>query len=148
MSDAASSPQLVKFIARLVHADTGQPLTDAGYSVRFFDHDLFKDDALGTSALSDKGVAEVICSTASWQTGVLGKLFQRLKEQKPDVFLEVRDASGRVVYVSPIKSVDPLAPDEVTGRVNTTIDLGTYAFRHGEGLMPPEQKYGLGGPMI
>lgn len=127
-------PQLIKFIARLVDAATGAPVANAAYRVRFFDRDLFKDDPLGEAVLSKDGAAEIICSTASWQTGVLGKVFQRLRERTPDVYIEVVEGS-EVLFRSQVKTVeDPLTPDEVTKRVNLTIDLGEYRFRKGDGL--------------
>ncbi|MBX3378490.1 MAG: hypothetical protein KF805_00220 [Phycisphaeraceae bacterium] len=138
----STSPQLIKIVARFVRADSGAPLTGPGYRVRFYDFDLIRDDRLGESGLSPDGVAEVICSAADYQGGILARLFDRLKEKKPDLFVEVVE-SDRAVFRSPIQwNVDPLKVDEVTGRINPTVDLGTYQFREGEGIT--DEPWGLG----
>lgn len=143
------SVQLVKLIARFVRADTGSPLTGDTYRVRFYDFDLLKEDALGESRLSPEGVAEAICDASQYQTGLLGRLFDRLKEKKPDIFVEVRGEGGVAIYRSAIQwNLDPFKPDEVTGRTNPTIDLGTYQFRHGEGINDQPWRDGIHRPMM
>ena len=129
---------LIKFIAHIVHEDTGKPLAGNGYTVRFFDFDLLKDDALGESGLSAEGVAQIVCEASQFQTGLLGRLFSRLREQKPDIYIEVVGDDGARLYRSAVRwNVDPLKPDEVTGRVNPTLDLGVFHFRVGKGLAEP-----------
>lgn len=143
------APQLIKLIARFVRADTGSPLTGDAYRVRFYDFDLLKEDALGESRLSEDGVAEVICDASQYQTGLLGRLFERLKEKKPDIFVEVRGEGGVAIYRSAIQwNLDPFKADDVTGRTNPTIDLGTYQFRHGEGINDQPWGHGIHGPMV
>lgn len=135
-------PEIVKLIARVVHADTGRPLAEPTYRVRFFDRDLLGDDRLGESGLTGEGVAEVVCSAADYQTGLLGRLCHRLREQKPDIYVEIVDGAGTAMYRSTVRwNVDPARIDEVTGSARRTIDLGTYRFRKGEGLM---DSYGRG----
>ncbi len=127
--------QLIKFIAHIVHEETGEPLDGTGLTARFYDRDLFKDDALGRAPISKTGVAEIVCSADQYQTGLLGKLFSRLKEKKPDIYIEVIDGSGEAIYRSTVRwDVDPLKADEVTGRVNPTVDLGTFHYRKGKGI--------------
>lgn len=143
------SLQLVKLIAHFVRADTGSPLTHDTYRVRFYDFDLLKEDALGESSLSAEGVTEVICDADQYQTGLLGRLFERLKEKKPDIFVEVRGEGGMAIYRSAIQwNLDPFKADEVTGRINPTIDLGTYRFRPGEGIDDQPGGYGIHRPMM
>jgi len=128
--------QLVKFVARFVDAETGKPAFGRGWRAKLWDKDLVADDPLGEAVIGETGVVEIVCSSADFQSGLLGRLFDRLKEKKPDVYAEVMEESGRVVYRSPVRwSVDPLRVDEVTGRASPTVDLGTYKVREGEGLM-------------
>ncbi len=143
------APQLIKLIARFVRADTGNPLTGDTYRVRFYDLDLLKDDALGEARLSTEGVAEIICDASQYQTGLLGRLFERLREKKPDIFVEVRRHDGVAIYRSPIQwNLDPFKTDSVTGRTNPTLDLGTYQFRHGDGINDQSWGHNLHGPMV
>lgn len=138
----SESLQLIKINARFVHAESGAPLTGDAFRVRFYDFDLFRNDRLGEAILSPDGRAEIICSAAHYQGGVLARLFDRLKEKKPDLFVEVVDGD-RPVFRSPIQwNIDPLKVNEVTGRVNPTIDLGTFQYREGEGVN--DEPWGLG----
>lgn len=140
--------QLIKFVARIIHEETNEPLDGTGLTARFYDRDLFKDDPLGHAAISSDGVTEILCSADQYQTGLLGKLFSRLKEKKPDIYIEVADGKGEVLYRSAVRwDVDPLKVDEVTGRVNPTIDLGMFKYRKGKGFNDPGQGFEISGVM-
>lgn len=141
------TPKLIKLIARFVHADTGLPLTGPGLRARFYDADALTSDFLGQSALSHDGVAEVIFNADDFQTGLLGKIFDRFKERKPDIYCEIADKNGDAIFRSTVQwNVDPLHVDEVTRSTNPTLDLGTYRFRRGQGLIPPGPMAGIPRP--
>lgn len=137
------SIEQVKVVAKFEHADTGAPLADQDLRVRFYDADLLSDDYLGESRLDDQGRAEVTFEAAKFQTGVLGKLWDRLKEQKPDIFCEVVDHDGQPIYRSSVRwNVDPGKAAQFA-----SVDLGTYAFRKGAGLTQPMFYGGLNRPL-
>lgn len=129
------SIQIIKLIARFVHADSGQPVVGPDIRVRFYDRDLLKDDVLGEAVLSNQGVAEVLCSSGSFQSGVLGRLFERLKEKKPDIYCELLGPDGAPIFRSAVRwDLDVGGVNPVTQVANPTIDLGTYRFRRGDGI--------------
>lgn len=146
----STMPAFLKLIARLVHADTGEPVTDPLLRVRFYDLDVLASDRLGESRLSPEGVAEVVCSEASFQDGLLGRVFERLREKKPDVYLEVVDAAGLPVYRSAVQwNIDPARRNEVTGQTDRTVDLGEFRYRRGEGVLEALNDRPMGrGPMM
>ncbi len=130
-----TTPSLIKLVARFVHADSGQPLNDPSFHVRFFDHDALKDDYLGESVLSSNGVAEIIIHPASFRSGLIGAFFARLAEHRPDVYCTVVDGAGKALYRTSVQwDVDVTRIDETTKRPRPTVDLGTFKYRRGEGL--------------
>ena len=142
-------PMLIKLIARFIHKDTGQPVDDPGYRVQFYDHDVVKDDFLGESGLRSDGVAEIIFDGETFQTGLLGKIFERLKEQKPDVYCQIVDIEDKSIFRSTIRwDVDVTQFDEVTKRPRSTVDLGTFEFLVGDGLQDPYHYSGILRPML
>jgi hypothetical protein len=141
------SIQIVKLIARFVHADSGRPVTGPDVRVRFFDRDVLRDDLLGEAVLNSEGVAEVLCSAGSYQSGVLGRVFERLRERKPDIYCELLDAEGRPIFRTPVRwDLDVARVNPVTQVASPTVDLGTYQFRRGEGLDSADTFAGLRPP--
>lgn len=137
------SIEQMKVIAKFEHVDTGAPLTDQDLRVRFYDADLMSDDYLGESRLDEHGCTEVTFEASKFQSGVLGKLWDRLKEQKPDIFCEVIDRDGQAIYRSSVRwNVDPGSAAKFAA-----VDLGTYAFSKGAGLSQPMFYGGLNRPL-
>ncbi|MDX2132239.1 MAG: hypothetical protein SFY69_09315 [Planctomycetota bacterium] len=126
--------QILKFIARFVRDDTGAPLSDPALRVRFLDRDLLRDDLLGESALSADGVAQVLCTSSAFRSGLTGEVAASLGEDKPDLYCEVREGDTPV-FRTPVAWNTPVAEiDPVTKTASTTVDLGTFRFRRGEGF--------------
>jgi protocatechuate 3,4-dioxygenase beta subunit len=67
----------------------GKPL--AGYGVTLYDKDFFFDDRLGMTTTDDTGFY-----TLSYKT----KNFRDLVESNPDIYVQVMDTEGAVVYTS------------------------------------------------
>lgn len=141
------SVQIVKLIARFVHADSGRPVAGPDVRVRFFDRDVLRDDLLGEAVLNSDGVAEVLCSAGSYQSGVLGRVFERLRERKPDIYCELLDANGHPIFRTPVQwDLDVARVSPVTQVASPTVDLGTYQFRRGGGLDSADTSAGLRPP--
>ncbi len=128
------SEHIIKITARFVHAESGDPLTGDGLKVRFLDRDALKDDLLGESPLSADGRAEVLTTTSSFRSGLMGSLGSALGESKPDVYCEVLEGESAIYRTCVAWNIDPEAVDPVTKRINRVIDLGTFKFRRGDGL--------------
>ena len=74
---------------RVCEAETGRPLV--GLRVCAYDLDLLKDDSLG-EAVSD--------ADGSFQIRFTERAFQELPGERPDLYLRIFDASGRVELAS------------------------------------------------
>lgn len=144
-----STPQIIKLIARFVHKGTSQPVSDPALRVRFFDQDAFKDDFLGEATLSSDGVAEIIFDSSAFQSGVLGRIFERLKEKRPDVYCQIVDKDRVPIFRTAVQwDVDVTQFNEVTKRSRPTVDLGTFEFKAGEGVLDPFYYSGIHRPMM
>lgn len=128
---------LLKLSARFVHADTGAPLSGPTLRVRFMDKDAIKDDLLGESALDAAGRAEIVTTSSDFRSGVMGLLGGLVSERKPDVYCEVTEL-GTPIFRTQVKwNLDPAQRDAITKQASNMIDLGTFAFKRGEGLTTP-----------
>lgn len=92
----------------------GKPL--AGYAVTLYDKDFFFDDRLGMTTTDDMGFY-----TLSYQT----KNFRDLIESNPDIYVQVMDTEGEVVYTSKgeirfeagrVETIDAVVGRDATGR--------------------------------
>jgi hypothetical protein len=140
----------MRVVARFRDVALDQPLTDKTLRVRFFDADLLKDDFLGETRLDEQGRAEVTFDAAAFEAGLLSRFWDRMKERKPDIYAEVVDPDGTAIYRSEIRwdASPQQAKPGAAGEQVPTINVGTYAFRRGEGLASPVY-YGIEGrPMF
>jgi hypothetical protein len=114
--------QLIRVWARFVRQSDGQPLTGSQYTARLYDQDLFFDDKMGEARLGADGRAEFTCELAD-AAGLADLL-----ETKPDLYVVLYENGREVFRSSPVKDVDFLQRDPVTGEQNRlTQDLGTFA---------------------
>jgi len=91
----------------------GNPLS--GYLVTVADKDIFRDDVSGTTTTDANGRY-----TLSYRT----EDFRDVLESKPDIYLKVKDPSGKTVYTSKqiwfeagrVETIDVIVGKDVTGR--------------------------------
>jgi len=115
--------QLVRVVARIVHEDTGQPLTESGLVARLYDADPISDDFLAEAPVVD-GRVELTFDLAraeSWDTP---------GEEKPDLYFVILNRQGESARSIVHQDKDFLALDPVSGiRRNLTKDLGDVVIR-------------------
>jgi len=128
------SNSLLKLTARFVHADTGAPLTGTTLRVKFMDKDALKDDVLGETTLDATGCAEVLTTSSDFHSGLMGLIGAILSDRKPDVYCEVMELGTPIYRTRVAWNLDPAQRNAVTRETNRVLDLGTFAYKRGEGL--------------
>jgi len=118
---------IIKLTARFVHAGSDKPLAGEGFTVRFCDKDVVKDDVLGEATLSPDGRAEVLTTTGSFSGGAT------FGERKPDLYCLVCE-HGKPIFRSPVAWDKAVADRSRSGEHVLTHDLGTFQFTRGGGF--------------
>ena len=107
---------LVKVNARLVDPDGVGPLE--GLTAELLDKDVLSTDSLATARVSADGRVEFLFDLDKANN------LDSLGEIWPDLFVQVRDAAGAVVFRSQVMpNVRFLVPDRTTTAPRTTIDV-------------------------
>jgi len=115
-------PDLVKVIARLVMAETGQP-PEHGATIRMLDRDPLADDLLASAEVQEEGRVELLfplCNVSSWDSP---------GECDPDIIICLMDGERECARSRVYKDVDFSSRHSVTGqRQSLTIDIGEVAL--------------------
>ena len=86
---------MIRLKINLVKESTRKPIADKGYKIHFWDHDIVKDDYLGSTVPDEQGNAVLKLKRADFRS--LDSPF----EKKPDIYFTV-EKDHSLIYKSPV----------------------------------------------